>query len=70
MRLRDRKKAIDRQSLFNIHLARFTAELNQTIEEAYRSLGEVLDLAGSDNDDEVPGDSSLEDITDRPPKNL
>lgn len=42
MRQRDRKKVIDRQSLFNIQLARFTAELNQTIEEAYRSLDELI----------------------------
>ena len=42
MRQRNRKKAIDRQSLFNIQLARFTAELNQTIEEAYRSLDELI----------------------------
>lgn len=42
MRQRDRKKVIDRQSLFNIQLSRFTAELNQTIEEAYRSLDELI----------------------------
>jgi hypothetical protein len=42
MRQRDRKKVIDRQSLFNIQLARFTAELNQTIEEAYRSFDELI----------------------------
>ena len=42
MRQRDRKKVIDRQSLFNIQLARFTAEFNQTIEEAYRSLDELI----------------------------
>jgi hypothetical protein len=42
MRQRDRKKVIDRQSLFNIHLARFTAELNQTVEQAYRSLEELI----------------------------
>lgn len=52
MRQRDRKKVIDRQSLFNIHLARFTAELNQTVEEAYRSLDEFIghgDGASEDN---------------------
>jgi hypothetical protein len=42
MRQRDRKKVIDRQSLSNIQLARFTAELNETIEEAYRSLDEFI----------------------------
>jgi hypothetical protein len=42
MRQRDRKKVIDRQSLSNIQFARFTAELNQTVEEAYRSLDELI----------------------------
>jgi len=49
MRQRDRKKVIDRQSLSNIHLARFTAELNQTIEEAYRSLDELIRPVGGGN---------------------
>jgi len=70
MRLRYRKKVIDRQSLFNIHLAKFTAELNQTIEEAYKSLDEVLDSVEGENDDEGLRDRSLEDTTDRPPDNL
>jgi len=50
MRQRDRKKVIDRQSLFNIHLARFTAELNQTVEEAYRSLDELIGPGGGEHE--------------------
>jgi hypothetical protein len=42
MQQRYRKNVVDRQSLFNIHLARFTDELNRTVEEAYRSLGEFI----------------------------
>lgn len=42
MRQRGRKKVIDRQSLFNIHLACFTAELNRAVEEAYGALDELI----------------------------
>ena len=42
MRQRMRKKMVERQSLFNIHLAQFTAELNRTVEDAYRTLDAVL----------------------------
>lgn len=51
MRQRDRKKVIDRQSLFNIHLARFTAELNRTVEEAYRSLDEFIGNGEGESED-------------------
>jgi hypothetical protein len=70
MRLRYRKKVIDRQSLFNIHIAKFIAELNQTVEEAYKSLDEVLDSVEGETDDEGLRDRSLEDTTDRPSDNL
>jgi len=69
MRLRDRKKAIDRQSLFNIHFAQFIVELNQTLEEAYKSLDEVIDAAESENNDEDLRDTSPGDTTEGPPGN-
>jgi hypothetical protein len=56
MRQRDRKKVIDRQSLCNIQLARFTVELNQTIEEAYRSLEELIrPVEGGNVSNKQPG---------------
>jgi hypothetical protein len=64
MRLRDRKRMIDRQSLFNIRLARFTAELNRTVEEAYRSLDAVLDFVDDTTGEEVPENPAA-----RPPEN-
>jgi len=63
MRMRRRKMMIDRQSLFNLHLVEFIADLNRTLEEAYRSLDEVLDLVEGDDD---PRDSGLEEATERP----
>ena len=44
MQLRHRKKMIDRRSLADIRLAQLIAALNMTVEEAYKSLGEVLEL--------------------------
>lgn len=72
MRFRYRKKMIDRQSLFNIHLAKFTAELNQTVEEAYKTLNEFLGsvVPETDNEDENLQDKRLEDPTNRPPNDL
>lgn len=56
MRQRDRKKVIDRQSLFNIHLARFMAELNQTVEEAYRFFDEfIAPVEAGEQDKHRPG---------------
>lgn len=52
MQMRDRKKAIDRQSLANIHIARFIAELNRAIEEAYQSDENVPDSGDSETGDE------------------
>ena len=70
MRMRYRKKVIGRQLLFNIQLAKFIAELNQTVEEAYKALVEVLDSVESETDDEGLRDRGVEDTTDRPAKNL
>lgn len=52
MRLRYRKKMINRQALADIRLARLIVELNRTVEEAYRSLDEVLKLVEGPIDDE------------------
>ena len=69
MRMRYRKKLNDRQSLFNIHLADFIAEFNQTVEEAYKSLEQVLEtVEGGTEADGLQG-RSLGDTTDRPPEN-
>ena len=70
MRLRYRKKVTDKRSLFNIHLAKFTTEINQTIEEAYKSLDEFLGSVDSEADDEDRRSRSVEETTDRPPSNL
>ena len=70
MRMRRRKMMIDRQSLFNLRLVEFIADLNRTLEEAYRSLDEVLDLVEGDADDDDPRDSGLEEATERPADNL
>ena len=70
MRLRYKKKVIDGHSLFNIHLAKFTAELNQTVEDAYKSLDEFLTSVDREADDENPRNGSLEDTADRPPTNV
>lgn len=51
MRLRYRKKMINRRALADIHLARLIVELNRTVEEAYRSLDEVLKLVKDETDD-------------------
>jgi hypothetical protein len=67
MRMRDRKMAVDRQSLFNIHLAEFVADLNRTVEEAYRSLDEVLDMVEDDAGDEGQPDGGQEDRVGQPP---
>lgn len=68
MRLRYRKKTINRQSLFNIRFARFIAELNQTAEEVYRSLDEVVgsDEAETETTDENPRDGRSRGATDPP----
>jgi hypothetical protein len=50
--MRDRKKTVDRQSLANIHIARFIDELNQALEEAYRSGEDAPDSAEGDTGDE------------------
>ena len=52
MRLRHRKKMINRRSLADIRLAQLIVQLNRTVEEAYKSLSEVLDLVDAPADDE------------------
>lgn len=52
LRLRHRKKMINRRALADIRLAQLIVELNRTVEEAYRSLSEVLDLVDAPADDE------------------
>lgn len=69
MRMRQRKRMIDRQTLFNLHLEEFIADLNRTVEEAYRSLDEVLDLVDSDADGDNLRDGELENSTRRLPDN-
>jgi hypothetical protein len=48
MRQRDRKKMVDRQSIANIHIGRFIAELNQALEEAYQRLEDAHGAAGNE----------------------
>jgi hypothetical protein len=69
MRMRNRKRMIDRQSLFNIHLANFIAELNQTLEEAYQSLDEALDSVEDSTDEEGQPKTWVEKMADVPPGN-
>ena len=67
MRLRNRNKVIDRQSLSNIRFAKFTAELNQAVEAAYKSLEVVLGAA--DRAIELNGlqDNTRNGTVNRPP---
>lgn len=67
MRMRHRKKMIDRQSLSNINFARFIAALNQTVEEAYRSLDDVIDLVESRAADQDLRHATVKESTDHPP---
>ena len=60
MRMRYRKKTINRQALFNIRFAKFIAELNQTAEEVYKSLDEVLGSAETETADENPQERRLQ----------
>lgn len=43
---------INRRALADIRLARLIVELNRTVEEAYKALSEVLDLADAPAGDE------------------
>ena len=67
MRQRMRKKMVERQSLFNIHLAQFTAELNRTVEDAYRTLDAVLAEVDGPAEDAALQDQDPEQQTARPP---
>jgi hypothetical protein len=51
LRLRHRKKMINRRALADIRLAQLIVELNRTVEDAYKSLSEVLDLVDAPTDD-------------------
>jgi hypothetical protein len=42
---------INRRALADIRLAQLIVELNRTVEEAYKSLSEVLDLVDAPADD-------------------
>ena len=53
MRMRYRKKTINRQALFNIRFAKFIAELNQTAEEVYKSLDEVMGSGETETETET-----------------
>lgn len=58
MRLRYRKKTINRQALFNIRFAEFIAELNQTAEDVYKSLDEIVGSGKAE--DETAGENPQE----------
>lgn len=51
MRMRNKKKVINRRALLDIRLARLVAELNRTVEEAYRSLTEAPEPGPAADDD-------------------
>jgi hypothetical protein len=65
MRMRYRKKTINRQALFNIRFANFIAELNQTAEEVYKSLDEVMGSGEMETEtaDENPQERRLQGST-------
>lgn len=44
MRLRDKKRAMNRRALSDIRLAKFIVDLNRTVEEAYFALDNALGL--------------------------
>ena len=66
MRMRYRKKLIDRQSLANLYLAMFIDEFGRTVEEAYKSFVEVIPSVDAASGDEYPRDQNLEHTTGRP----